>query len=124
MHGRDFSNKEQPHYYFFYEIDWEKNSTRSWGDIPLLEDCDGAALLKSTDGSEATTGFSPDILSGAPQDALTQKSDDLWVLGKTVGSDANFHATQWELSLLYPLTDAFIVKPASPSLSQRMGGGI
>lgn len=87
----------------------------------MLEGCDGAALLKSTDGGEVTTGFSLDILSGAPKEALTQKSDGLWVLGKTVGPDANFHATQWELGLLDPLTDAFIVQACKPVIVTENG---
>ncbi|KAK3989761.1 hypothetical protein QBC44DRAFT_381331 [Cladorrhinum sp. PSN332] len=100
----------------------DKNSTHSWGDISLLEGCDGAALLKATDGSEVTTGFSRDVLSNAPKEAMGRKSDGMGrVLDKTVGPEANFHAIQWELRLLDPEIDAFIIQSLKPVIVTENG---
>ncbi|KAK0725066.1 hypothetical protein B0H67DRAFT_480548 [Lasiosphaeris hirsuta] len=175
MHDLDYTNRRQPHFYFFYEnnqddhpwkytvlqpgaqifisvcptfagrivrgnpaynlnssiqhnlgtwveISWEAPpSTRSWGDVSLLEGCDGAALLASTDGSGVITGFSINILTGAPYAALASKSDGSVVLAKTVGDEANFEATQYELGLLDPTTQAFIVQSYKPVIVTTNG---
>ncbi|KAK4229189.1 hypothetical protein QBC38DRAFT_521538 [Podospora fimiseda] len=150
MRDNDWFNTAQPHYYFLYEngLDerpwkytriypgvetWisvcptfagriDKNSSRSWGDISLLEGCDGTAVLRATDGSGVTTGFSRDILSDAPKEALGRKSDGMnRVLDKTVGPDGNPHALEWELGLLDPGTEAYIIQTLKPVIVTKNG---
>ncbi|KAK3320141.1 hypothetical protein B0T19DRAFT_404665 [Cercophora scortea] len=91
------------------------------GDVSLLEGCDGAALLAATDGSGVMTGFSDDIITGAPYAALAAKSDGSVTLAKTVGDDASWVATQYELGLLDPTTQAFIVQAYKPVIATRNG---
>ncbi|KAK3346127.1 hypothetical protein B0T25DRAFT_612380 [Lasiosphaeria hispida] len=154
MHDLDYTNRRQPHYYFFYENTrddhpWKytllqpgaqvfisvcptfagrivrgnpaynlNSSTQhnlgTWG-------CDGAALLASTDGSGVITGFSTNILTGAPYAALASKSDGSVVLAKTVGDEANFQTMQYELGLLDPTTQAFIVQSYKPVIVTTNG---
>ncbi|KAK3384929.1 hypothetical protein B0H63DRAFT_501112 [Podospora didyma] len=83
-----------------------------------VEGYDGAAVLSSTDGSGVVTGFSENILMGA---TLTNKSDGSTVLGKTVGDEANFATAQYELGLLDPTTQAFIVQAYKPMIATTNG---
>ncbi|KAK3376834.1 hypothetical protein B0T24DRAFT_700796 [Lasiosphaeria ovina] len=104
------------------EVAWDGPPARtSWGDVSLLEGCDGAAMLAATDGSGVATGFSANILTGAPYAALASKTDGSVVLGKTVGDGANFAATQYELGLLDPTADAFIVQAYKPVIATTNG---
>ncbi len=104
------------------ELSWEGPPTnRSWGDVSLLEGCDGAAMLASTDGSGVTTGFTTNILIGAPYAALANKTDGSVVLAKTVGDDGNFATVQYELGLLDPTTQAFIVQSYKPVILTTNG---
>jgi hypothetical protein len=45
-----------------------------WGDVSLIKGCDGAVAIKSLDGSNSKTGFSQNLLSGAPDAAYKLKS--------------------------------------------------
>ena len=67
------------------------------------------------------TGFSDNILMGAPYAALASRSDGSIVLGKTVGDEANFATTQYELGLLDATTQAFIVQAYKPAIATTKG---
>ena len=82
----------------------------AWGDVSLLEGCDGAALIAATDGSGAVAGFSNDINTYAPPEILTNKTDGSLAIAKIVGDSANFQARDYELNLLSEKTQAFIVQ--------------
>lgn len=104
------------------ELSWEGPPTRrSWGDISLLEGYDGAALLMPTDGSGILTGFTADILMGAPSSALAYKADGGVALAKTVGDGANMVAQAYELGLLNPMTEAFILDAYKPVVLSSNG---
>ncbi|KAK4653046.1 hypothetical protein QC762_504575 [Podospora pseudocomata] len=111
------------------EVAWEaqdnttasNSSTRSWGDVSLLEGCDGGAVMLATDGSGVVTGFSRNILREAPEGALARKANGSLVLGKTVGSEANEEAMRWELKVLDPLREAFIVEDVKPVIVTENG---
>ncbi|KAI1312712.1 hypothetical protein F5Y03DRAFT_196417 [Xylaria venustula] len=69
-----------------------------WGDISLLEGCDGAGSVASTDGSNVVRKCYEDLLTGAPSSALTGKETGTMVLAKLVGDSPNEVARDWELS--------------------------
>ncbi|KAK4201681.1 hypothetical protein QBC40DRAFT_263946 [Triangularia verruculosa] len=96
-------------------------ATRSWGDVSLLEGCDGGVVMLATDGSGVVTGFSRNILKAAPEAALARKTGESLVLGKTVGSEANLEAMRWELKMLDPLREAFIVQDIKPVIVTENG---
>ncbi|KAH8881321.1 hypothetical protein GQ53DRAFT_832508 [Thozetella sp. PMI_491] len=150
LRDADFTNLEQSHYYFFYENDRDHHPWKyvlltpgsevfisvcptfagridgpptrtAWGDVSLLEGCDGAAVIAATDGSGAMAGFSLDIVRGAPDEALTAKTDGSPVLAKTVGDYANNDTIDYELGLLSPVTQAFIVQAYKPVISTMNG---
>ncbi|MCJ1317936.1 hypothetical protein MMC15_003263 [Xylographa vitiligo] len=62
------------------------NDGAAHGDISLEQGCDGAAVISATDGSGRSNGFSDDILSGAPDAALGQRSDGVRALATTMGN--------------------------------------
>ena len=104
------------------ELSWEwRPSTKSWGDVSLLEGCDGAAVLLATDRSGSSTGFSDNILAGAPFSALSNKPDGSLALAKTVGKTANYVALQYELGILDPRTQAFIIQTSKPVIATSNG---
>ncbi|KAK4186313.1 hypothetical protein QBC35DRAFT_554401 [Podospora australis] len=106
------------------ELAWERQANgtnRSWGYISLLEGCDGGAVLTSTDGSGVTTGFSKNILVGAPFKALSNKTDGSVVLDRTVEPGANVAALKYELCLLDPLREAFIIQTFRPVVVTENG---
>ncbi|KAK0669210.1 hypothetical protein QBC41DRAFT_392237 [Cercophora samala] len=96
-------------------------ATRSWGDVSLLEGCDGGVVMLATDGSDVVTGFSRNIVKAAPEGALARKTSGRLVLGKTVGPEANEEAMRWELKLLDPLREAFIVQDIKPVIVTENG---
>jgi len=74
-----------------------------------------------TDGSGITTGFSTDILIGAPSAAIAYKADGGVALAKTVGDGANMATQAYELSLLNPMTQAFILQAYKPVVLSSNG---
>lgn len=62
------------------------SSGTAWGDVSLEFGCDGAATVVATDGvNTAVGGFTQDIVSGAPQAALTTNYNGVTVLDQTMG---------------------------------------
>lgn len=101
------------------EVAWDPPpSRRSYGDISLLQGCDGAVLLAATDGTGVVTGFSQDIVDGAPPGALAQKSSGAMALA---GTDGNVEAREYEMGILSSLTQAFIVEGDKPVISSANG---
>ena len=78
-------------------------------------------MVAATDGSGAIAGFSIDIISGAPPSTLTAKTDGSLVLAKTVGDFANNDTIAYELGLLSPITQAFIVQAYKPVIATLNG---
>lgn len=74
-----------------------------------------------TDGSGILTGFTADILMGAPSSALAYKADGGVALAKTVGDGANMVAQAYELGLLNPMTEAFILEACKPVVLSSNG---
>ncbi len=62
-----------------------------------------------------------DIIAGAPAEALTTKTDGSAVLAKTVGDLANNYTIDWELGLLNPISQAFIVEAYKPVIATLNG---
>lgn len=99
---------------------WEAPEGKvAWGDVSLLEGCDGAATLEALDGSGSATGFDHDIITGAPSVVLTTKKDGSVAIAKTVGDGANIAAKEYELTLLSPTTQASIVNAYKPVIGSR-----
>ncbi len=78
-------------------------------------------MIAGTDGSGIVAGFSLDIVRGAPPAALTSKSDGSPVLAKTVGDFANNDTIDYELGLLSPVSQAFIVQAYKPVIATTNG---
>lgn len=55
------------------EFSWDADGT-GWADVSLIKGCDGAVSVKALDGIGVTTGFTDDVLDGAPAGAYKQKS--------------------------------------------------
>lgn len=100
------------------EMGWEDLGV-AWGDVSLLEGCDGAATIAALDGTGSIVGFDQDIISGAPSNVLATKRDGSVVIAKSVGTDANLLARQYELTLLSPTTQASIVNAYKPVIGSR-----
>lgn len=62
------------------------NDHKAWGDISLQQGYDGPAMIRSTDGTNNSTGFTNDILPGAPQAARQKRSDGKECLASTMGN--------------------------------------
>ena len=62
------------------------NDHKAHGDISLEQGCDGAAMIKATDGSGRQNGFTQDILKDAPKDAIMNKSNGEKALASTMGN--------------------------------------
>lgn len=62
------------------------NDHAAHGDISLEQGCDGAALIRATDGSKRENGFREDILHGAPPAARVKRADGVEVLASTMGN--------------------------------------
>lgn len=85
------------------ELNWHANGTGStWGDVSLLQGNDGAVVIQSLDGNPRIKGFTDDLLSNAPADALAQKATGSWCLDKIIGPDANNITREWEGRFLSP----------------------
>ncbi|KAB5522112.1 hypothetical protein GE09DRAFT_1195236 [Coniochaeta sp. 2T2.1] len=96
-------------------------STNGWADISLLQGCDGAATVAALDGSGVSTGFTGDLLTGAPAAVLRGKDDGSLAIAKTVGERASDAAREYELSLLDPMRDASIVEEYKPAIGSGNG---
>ncbi|KAL7919954.1 hypothetical protein ACQKWADRAFT_322537 [Trichoderma austrokoningii] len=79
-------------------VSWDTNGW-GWSDVSLIRGCDGGALVSSLDGSGAWKGFTQDILSNAPSNALDTKDDGQIVLAATefIGGAINTPPRDWEL---------------------------
>lgn len=62
------------------------NDHKAWGDISLQQGYDGPAMIRSTDGTNNSNGFTNDILPGAPQAARQKRSDGKECLASTMGN--------------------------------------
>ncbi|MCJ1356524.1 MAG: hypothetical protein MMC33_006519 [Icmadophila ericetorum] len=62
------------------------NDHAAHGDISLEQGCDGAATIKSTDGSNRMGGFMHDILKDAPEVAVHKKANGEKALATTMGN--------------------------------------
>lgn len=96
-------------------------SAAAWGDISLLQGCDGAATVAAMDGSGISTGFTQDMITGAPAVVLMTKADGSVAIAKTVGEGANEAAREYELSLLDPMKNASIIAQYTPVIESRNG---
>lgn len=86
------------------------DGTGAHGDISLEQGYDGSATICST-VTNVCGGFTKDILTGAPEAALSPKPDGTLVLGTTMGNWAagpNQAAIAWEQSHISQ-TEAYIV---------------
>ncbi|KAK4061652.1 uncharacterized protein Triagg1_10194 [Trichoderma aggressivum f. europaeum] len=82
----------------WFEFSWDANGW-GWSDVSLIRGCDGPVLVSSQDGSGAWKGFTQDILSNAPSNALDTKDDGQRVLAATefIGGAINTPPRDWEL---------------------------
>lgn len=82
----------------WFEFSWDNNGW-GWADVSLIRGCDGGVVVNSQDGSGAWKGFSQDILSNAPSNALATKDDGQRVLANTeqIGGAINTAPRDWEL---------------------------
>jgi hypothetical protein len=75
------------------------------GDISLIQGCDGAVMVKATDGSGAQNGFTKDCISGAGN-ALVMRPDGSKAVGRLVqmwpGADKTDAAVPWLSSIVKP----------------------
>lgn len=62
------------------------NDHKAWGNISLQQGYDGPAIIKSTDGTNNSIGFTNDILPGAPKAARQKRSDGKECLASTMGN--------------------------------------
>ncbi|KAI1854403.1 hypothetical protein JX265_012437 [Neoarthrinium moseri] len=81
---------------------WAKSSVDSngvmWGDVSFLEGSDGAAGVRTADGSNRLHGCTADLFAGAPAAALVAKGSGAQVLDKIVGDAPNAAARAWMMS--------------------------
>ncbi|KAH6652500.1 hypothetical protein BKA67DRAFT_659209 [Truncatella angustata] len=56
------------------EFSWDLDDGTGWADVSLIKGCDGAVDVEALDDLGAKTGFSDNVLDGAPQEAYKQKS--------------------------------------------------
>jgi hypothetical protein len=104
------------------ELGWDgPPSYVAWGDVSLLQGCDGAALIEAADGTAMWTGFSVDLLSRAPSNALTVKNGGGHMLDATVGEEGNNWTRAWELANLNPSTEAFVIDMYKPVIASQTG---
>ncbi|KAB5522905.1 hypothetical protein GE09DRAFT_1230007 [Coniochaeta sp. 2T2.1] len=68
-----------------------------------------------------STGFTGDLLTGAPAAVLRGKDDGSLAIAKTVGERASDAAREYELSLLDPMRDATIVEEYTPAIGSGNG---
>ncbi|KAI5928369.1 hypothetical protein F4810DRAFT_705311 [Camillea tinctor] len=70
-------------------VEFSLSGGTAWGDISFLEGCDGGVRLATTDGSGLARGCSaPELLSGAPADALVRNAAGNLVLAAVVDAPA------------------------------------
>jgi hypothetical protein len=104
------------------EMGWDgPPSAVAWGDVSLLQGCDGAALIEALDGSGVVTGFDLDLLTDAPEDTTACKTDGGRVLAMTVGATANNFTLAYELAHVNPSTQAFVTDVYKPVIGSQNG---
>lgn len=64
------------------EFSWDAQGW-VWGDVSLIKGCDGAVDVTALDGSGVATGFSTDVLNGAPIGAYKKKGSGAQVIMET-----------------------------------------
>lgn len=76
------------------------------GNVSLIQGCDGALVVKSTDGSSAQNGFTKNCMEGAPDTALVKRPDGSEAIGRLVqmwpGADKKDGADPWLKTLVEP----------------------
>ncbi|KAI1763543.1 hypothetical protein GGR53DRAFT_362077 [Hypoxylon sp. FL1150] len=76
----------QPHLLgTWLEIGFDANDAMGYADVSLIRGCDGAVTVAAMDGTGASTGFTQDVLSGAPDDALQANDAGAMVIKATEG---------------------------------------
>jgi hypothetical protein len=104
------------------EMGWDgPPSYVAWGDVSLLQGCDGAALIQAMDNIGMITGFSDNLLSDAPNNTLAYKPNGQSVLAMTVGVTANNFTLAYELANVNPATQAFVTDVYKPVISSQTG---
>lgn len=83
--GRVQRGTQQPATWAEFQLD-ASNDHGAHGDISLEQGCDGAATIRSTDGSNREGGFTNDVLTGAPKDALRKKPNGEEAIASTMGN--------------------------------------
>ncbi|KAH9897367.1 hypothetical protein F4778DRAFT_231484 [Xylariomycetidae sp. FL2044] len=83
------------------ELNWHPGGL-TYGDISLLQGNDGAAVIRSLDGSGNIRGFSQDLLAAAPPTARAQKKSGAWCLAQIDGAAGNPDARDWLYKFLDP----------------------
>lgn len=73
------------------------------------------------DDSGVSTGFTGDLITGAPAAVLRTKTNGSVAIAKTVGEGASDAARDYELSLLDPTKDASIVDQYVPAIKSLNG---
>lgn len=86
-----------------------------------MEGCDGAATVAALDNSGVSTGFTGDLITGAPVAVLRTKDDGSAAIAKTVGEYASAAARDYELSLLDPTKNASILQEYQPAIKSQNG---
>ncbi|KAL2757248.1 hypothetical protein ACRALDRAFT_1060655 [Sodiomyces alcalophilus JCM 7366] len=84
------------------EFSFDEAKKDIWGNISVLEGCDGGVEISTTDGSNIRKGFRDYILDGAPSGAMTRKRNGSPVIDKLVGHNANRVAIDYIRSRLNP----------------------
>ncbi|ROT37078.1 hypothetical protein SODALDRAFT_351446 [Sodiomyces alkalinus F11] len=84
------------------EFSFDEAGRDIWGNISVLEGCDGGVEIATTDGSNVRKGFREYILDGAPSNAMTRKRNGSPVIDKLVGHDANRAADEYIRRRLNP----------------------
>lgn len=123
--GRVQRGKEQPATWGEFQLQDTDNDGRqadgaAHGNISLIQGCDGAAEIASTDGTNVRNGITKDCREGAPPAAIEKKPDGLTTLGRLVqnweGSNINPAAVTWAMNNIDG-TKAYMLGPDGKAAS-------